>query len=397
MIDLPLLKLKKDEERRLRAGHLWVFSNEVDNQATPLTGFTAGEAVVIADGRGRPLGTGYVNPHALICARLISRRRRHPFDPALLAQRIKQAQTLREALFERPFYRLIFGESDGLPGLVVDRYGDCLVVQLSTAGMDGAREALLEALKDGFKPKGILLRNDSPVRALEGLPLAVEIAWGEVPDTLLVPEGDGAFEVSLTQGQKTGWYFDQRDNRAFLRRLVAGRRVLDMFSYVGAWGIQAARAGAREVLCVDQSESALAAVKANAARNEVSDRVATLRGDAFEVLTNLKAVGERFEIIVLDPPAFIRRRKDLEEGIAAYRRLNEAALRLLPPDGILVSCSCSSHLACEELTRQVLRATRESGQTMQIIKYGQQGADHPVHPAIPETSYLKALFTRITH
>jgi len=392
---LAPLRLKPREHHRLRAGHPWVFSNEVDIKATPLTDFEPGQAVAIEDAAGHALGSGYVNPHSLICARLVSRDPTVILDHALLSERLRAALLLRARLFAQPFYRLAFGEADGLPGLVVDRYGEVVVAQLTTAGMEYVKSDVVAALIELLAPRAILLRNDSSSRQLEGLPSYVEAAHGTVPETLVLEENGTRFEVSPMHGQKTGWFYDQRLNRTRLRAYVAGRRVLDVFSYVGAWGIQAAAAGAREVLCVDSSERAVALARSNAALNRLADKVTVSELDAFDALKGLRAAGERFDVVVLDPPAFIKRKKDIKEGTRAYYRLNELALELLADDGLLVSASCSYHMSREALQDVLLQASRAHDRELQILEQGQQGPDHPIHPAVPETAYLKAFFARL--
>jgi 23S rRNA (cytosine1962-C5)-methyltransferase len=392
---LPPLRLKKNEDRRLRAGHLWVFSNEVDVAHTPLTDFESGDAVEIQDFRGAPLGAGYVNPRSLIAARLVSRDASRPLDGALLRQRLARALALRERLFPGPFYRLAFGEGDGLPGLVVDRFGEVVVAQLTTAGVDRLRDEVVAALEEVVSPRGILLRNDIPGRALEGLPQYVETARGDVPEAVELEENGVRFRAPAAAGQKTGWFYDHRMNRARLAVYAPGKRVLDVFSYIGGWGVQAAAKGAEEVLCVDASEPALEQVRENAALNGVEDRVHTRKGDAFEVLRALAAEGERFDLVVLDPPAFIKRKKDMKAGEDAYRRIAQQGMEVLAPDGILVSASCSFHLSREMLRDAALKASRRAGRDLQLLEEGHQGPDHPVHPAIPETSYLKAFIARV--
>ncbi|MBU1190383.1 MAG: class I SAM-dependent rRNA methyltransferase [Gammaproteobacteria bacterium] len=392
--ELAPLRLKKNEERRLRAGHLWVYSNEVDTKQTPLTAFEPGQLVMIEASNGKSLGTGYVNPHSLICARLVSRDPAHALSKSLLVHRLNVALALRERLYDKPYYRLVHGEGDALPGLVVDRYGDVLVVQLTTAGMERAREAVIEALHKVIKPTGILMRNDSPIRVMEGLENYIE-AIGDVPDTLDLEENGVRFRVSAQSGQKTGWFYDQRENRARLFRYVKGMRVLDLFSYVGGWGVQAAVAGAREVTCVDASHDALMQVAVNAELNAVQSRVLVRKGDAFDVLRELREAREHFDVIVLDPPAFIKRRKDAKAGLEAYQRINQQAMQVLTKDGILVSASCSYHLEASALQQLVLAASRHVDRSMQILERGRQGADHPMNPAIPETEYLKALYCRV--
>ena len=391
---LAPLQLKKNEERRIRAGHLWVYSNEVDTVATPLSGFEPGQQVQLLAHNGKRLGNGYVNPNSLICARLVSRDPRYLLDRSLLVHRLNIALALRERLFDGPYYRLVYGEADQLPGLVIDRYGDVCVVQCTTAGMEAVRDQIVDALHKVLHPAGIVLRADSPVRQLEGLDLYQDQV-GDVPEQAVVEEHGLQFSVSLAQGQKTGWFYDQRMNRARLRDYVSGKRVLDVFSYVGAWGLQAAAGGAGEVLCVDASETALGNIHANAAANGLSAQVATLQGDAFEALAELRSAQEKFDVVVLDPPAFIKRRKDAKAGEQAYYRLNQLGMQLLERDGILVSASCSHHLAESQLQKLLLHCSRHLDRHLQLLERGHQAPDHPVHPAIAETSYLKALFCRV--
>lgn len=391
---LAPLRLKKNEERRLRAGHLWVYSNEVDIQATPLKAFTPGQQVQLQAHNGKSLGNAYVNPNSLICARLVSRDPRYVLDRSLLVHRLNVALALREQLFAAPFYRLVYGEADQLPGLVIDRYGDVCVVQCTTAGMEAVKDDILAALDKVLRPGGVLWRADSAVRKLEGLDSYRDV-HGEVPAAVEVEEHGVRFTVSLLEGQKTGWFYDQRMNRARLRNYVAGKRVLDVFSYVGAWGLQAAAAGAGDVLCVDASERAIEQIHANAGANGLEERIASLQGDAFEALAQLRGAQEKFDVVVLDPPAFIKRRKDAKAGEQAYHRLNQLGMQLLARDGILVSASCSQHLAESQLQKILLQTSRHLDRSLQVLERGHQAPDHPVHPAIPETSYLKALFCRV--
>jgi 23S rRNA (cytosine1962-C5)-methyltransferase len=392
---LPRLVLKPREERRLQAGHLWIFSNEVDVAATPLAAFVPGQVAEVVSSKERFLGYASVNPHTLIAGRLLGRGPSERPGRGLLVRRLEAAKALRERFYDRPFYRLAFGESDLLPGLVVDRYGDTCVAQLGTAGMEAMKDDVLAALGKVAAPRAVLWKNDSPLRELEGLPLYVEPALGEVPDSVEVEEGGVRFAVPLAAGQKTGWFFDQAPNRAAIARQCSGARVLDVFSYAGGFGLQAARAGASEVTCVDASAGALAAVEASAAANGLS--VSTAKGDAFEVLEGLARERRRFDVVIVDPPAFIKRRKDHGKGLAAYKRLNQLALQLLDRDGMLLSCSCSSHLAEGELIDAVQRAARHVDRFVQLAWTGGQAPDHPVHPAIPETRYLKALMFRVLH
>ncbi|SEL37161.1 class I SAM-dependent rRNA methyltransferase [Halomonas daqiaonensis] len=395
MTALPSLRLKKNADRRLKAGHLWLYSNEIDTQATPIKEIEPGAQVVIEAANGKAMGVAYVNPHSLICARMVSRDPSQGLDRSLLVHRLNQALALRQRLFDKPFYRLVHGEGDLLPGLVIDRFGDVLVVQLNTAGMQAVLPELLDALDKVLSPSSVVLRNDTSGRRQEGLEAGVEVVKGELPDRVLLEENGVQFVAPVLDGQKTGWFFDHRVNRAWLNGLVAGKRVLDLFSYVGGWGIQAAANGAREVLCVDASGPALEHVAENAALNGLHEQVAVGEGDAFEVLAALKAEGEEFDVVILDPPAFIRKRKDIPNGERAYGKLNREAMRLLGRDGLLLSASCSMHLTPERLVDVVRGAVRHQDRQGQILFQGHQGPDHPVHPAIPETSYLKALGMRV--
>lgn len=390
-----VLRLKPREDRRLRRGHLWVFSNEIDVEATPLTALEPGELVEVRDAADRTLGYGYAHPHALLSVRLLSRGRRRPDIPQLLRRRLTQALALRERLYGTPFYRLVHGEGDLLPGLIVDRYGDVLVAQLTTAGMERLRDEVLAALVEVMRPQGILLRHDTPMRALEGLPTLVDVGYGHVPDEVELEEEGVRFRVPLRTGQKTGWFFDQRPNRLRARAYAEGARVLDVFAYLGGWSLGMLQAGAREAVAVDSSGPALATLRANAEFNGMADRVRTVEADAFDALTRWRAAGERFDVVVLDPPAFVKRKKDLAAGLRAYERLVALGLGLLGPGGVLVASSCSGHVDRAMWDTVIRRAARRAHRTVQLLDEGSQGPDHPVHPLIPETRYLKVTFARV--
>jgi 23S rRNA (cytosine1962-C5)-methyltransferase len=389
---LPVLRLKRNEDRRLHAGHLWIFSNEVDTGQSPLAKFKAGELVRVLAHNDRALGLAYVNPQSLIAARMLETWKIP--DVAWLAARIRAALALRERLHTKPYYRLVYGESDGLPGLVIDRYGPACVVQIGTAGMEQLKPKIQEALSQVLRCEAVLFKNDSSAREMEGLPSYVETAKGNFDQPALVIEDELEFQAPLAEGQKTGWFFDQAANRRALSKYVRkGARVLDVFSYVGAWGVRAAHHGAREVTCVDSSAAALELAAANAERNGL--KIETRKADAFDALEDLAKQGARFDIVVIDPPAFAKRKKDLPKALAAYKRLNQLALQVIADDGILVSCSCSFHVSAEELQDAIAKAARGAEKHLQILEMGGQAPDHPVHPAIPETRYLKAYFCRV--
>lgn len=391
---MQTLYLKKREERRIKAGHLWVFSNEIDTARSPIKGLEAGSLCVVLAASGEHLGMGYVNPASLISVRLLETGRYTSRDAAeLIQQRLSEALAWREATFSEPYYRLIHSEGDFLPGVVIDRFGDYLVVQISTAGMEALRDDLIAALQALLEPQGILLRNDARGRELEGLEMGEAELIGEWPDTLDVYEGDCHFQLPANGGQKTGWFYDQRPNREAFLRWVHGSRVLDVFSYVGGWGVQAAKAGASNVTCVDASKTVCEQIQHNAELNDV--RIDVIQNDAFKALAELKEAGRKFEVIVVDPPALIQKKKDQRNGISAYQRLNELAISCLEPGGVLVSASCSHHLPASELHSLVRRAANKRGRQMSIVAKGAAGLDHPVHPAIPETEYLKAVFSKV--
>jgi 23S rRNA (cytosine1962-C5)-methyltransferase len=389
---LPVLRLKRNEDRRLQAGHLWVFSNEVDTQQTPLNKLRPGGLVRVLAHNDRALGLAYANPASLITARLLETWAIP--DARWFEARLRAALALRERLYSGPYYRAVYGEADGLPGLVIDRYGERCVAQIGTAGMELMKSHIRTAAERVFECETLIFKNDGAARELEGLPAYVEAAKGRLEDSAAVVEGGLRFRVPLAEGQKTGWFFDQTANRSALGKYVrAGARVLDVFSYVGAWGTRAAKDGAAEVLCVDSSAHALELAAQNARQNSLS--IATRKGDAFEVLEALGEESARFDIVIVDPPAFAKRKKDLPKALAAYKRLNQLALRLLGDDGILVSCSCSYHVSAEDLQDAIAKAARGAGKHLQVLELGGQSPDHPVHPAIPETRYLKAYFCRV--
>lgn len=386
------LYLRKGADRRLRGGHLWVYSNETDSSRSPLGQFQPGEAVQVVSAGGQLLGSAYMEPQSLICARLYAPGTAQLFDERLCSARVEAALALRDRFFSRPCYRLIYGDSDGLPGVVADRFGEYLVVQLNNAGIERYREPLLQSLQQLVQPRGILLRLDSRARREQGLEDLVEVVAGEVPQQVALEENGVHFEAPVFSGQKTGWFYDHRIARAALAQWVEGRSVLDVYSYIGAWGVQAAAFGAGEVCCLDSSAPALEGVARNAALNGLQDRVSVRRGSAPETMSAMRDEGLAFDVVVLDPPAFIQRRRDLKKGFTAYRRINQLALQLLRPGGLLVSASCSMHLSRADLVSAMQQAAVRSGCSLRIVGQYGQGPDHPVHPAIPETEYLKSVF-----
>lgn len=388
----PKLFLKKNEDKRLRQGHLWIFSNEVDTERSPLNQFTAGDLVQVLASNEKVMGAAYVNPNTLICARMLSRKAGTKLGQTIFTQRISKALALRQRFYAKPYYRLVFGEADGLSGLVIDRFGDVLSVQITTAGIERQKEPLIAVLIELLKPRAILLKNDNPQRGLEGLSLESELAYGQLPETVIIEENNVRFKIDIIEGQKTGWFFDHRDSRAKLAQLATGKTVLDLFSYAGGWGIPAALNGAQHVTCVDASAPALALATENAALNGVSEHVDCVQSDVFEFLKQARLEKRHFDIIILDPPALIKRKKDFKAGYEAYRRLNHLALQVLAKGGILVSASCSYHLSKTNLHTILRTSAGHIDRHIAILATGGQGLDHPIHPAISETDYLKTYF-----
>jgi 23S rRNA (cytosine1962-C5)-methyltransferase len=393
----PELYLKKNEDKRLRKGHLWVFSNEVDSKRSPLDAFSAGDMVLVKDSSNQSLGSAYINPNTLICARLISRKPSVKMGGSFFKTRISNALALREHLFDKPFYRLVFGESDGLPGLVIDRFGSVLSVQITTAGIEKQKAILINTLIELFSPDAIILKNENSQRQLENLSQVSEVIYGTLPDSLVIEENNTLFQINVLDGQKTGWFYDHRDSRARTAKLCKNKRVLDLFSYSGAWAIPAAVNGASEVTCVDSSESALALAQSSAKLNNIEDKMQFVRKDVFDFLKKARENNEHYDVIVLDPPALIKRKKDFKAGYQAYHRLNQLALQVLAKNGLLISASCSHHLTKTNLHELLRASARHIDRHMIFFANGSQGPDHPIHPAIPETEYLKTYFCSVSN
>lgn len=386
----PMLALKRGHDHRLHQGHLWIYSNEIDTTRTPLKSFSPGDLVHVHNAQGQVLGTAYINPHCLLCARLLSVDAVQ-IDETFFQRRLQAALQLRERFYREPFYRLVFAESDGLPGLIIDRYDSTYVLQCNTAGMDRLQPLIIAALTTLLKPQRIVLRNDSSHRVLEGLAAEQTLLLGDAEAPLSVQEGGARFELPLLHGQKTGWFFDHRDNRIHAQPWLKGQTVLDVFSYLGGWSILAAMAGAKHVTAIDSSQTAIDGLLHNAKLNQLADRITPICADAFKALETLHSQGAQFDVIITDPPAFIKSKKDHTAGLHAYRKLNRLALQLLKPNGLLIAASCSMHLSPADLTLIIAQAAHKAGCTASIIAQWHQSIDHPVHPAIPETHYLKAV------
>jgi 23S rRNA (cytosine1962-C5)-methyltransferase len=399
--------LKPREEDRLRAGHPWVYDNEIAKvEGEP----ASGSEVQVLDARRRPLGSAFYNPASKIRARIYSRTPR-PADKAFFIETLTKALSYRCRFFDprRQSLRLVFGEADGLPGLIVDSFVGCdategqtlgrsgtwLTAQFLSLGVDTRKAVILDALAEVFPSSGIVERSDAPVRRLEGLQPAVGILSGSVPGRIIIEENGLSFGVDLLEGQKTGWFLDQRSNRAAAARYAKGRRILDAFCNAGGFGLACARAGAKSVLAVDASADAVAAVSANAARNGLASLVEAREANAFDLLHELERSGEKFGLVVIDPPAFAKNRAAVEGAKRGYKELNLRALKLLGEGGILVSCSCSHWFGPELFSRMLEEAAADSGKRIRMLEERTQDLDHPIVSGYGESRYLKCVIAEL--
>lgn len=396
-MDRPRLILKPREEARIRAGHPWVYDNEiagVEGRPEPSA------EVEVLDSRRRSLGSAFFNPKSKIRARIYSRIPRAA-DADFFAEVLERAIAWRRRFYdvERQSLRIAFGEADGLPGLIVDSFvgvpadgsdrGRWLSAQFLSLGVDARKAEILKALARVFPSDGIAERSDAPVRALEGLPTAVGTVAGTVPKGIIIEENGLRFGVDMLGGQKTGWFLDQRSNRAAAARYAKGRRVLDAFCNAGGFGLACAAAGASSVLAIDSSADAVEAVSANAALNGLGSLVEAKAANAFDLLHALERGREKFGLVVLDPPAFAKNRASVEGAMRGYKELNLRALKLLDEGGILVTCSCSHWFGSELFARMLEEATADSGRRIRILEERAQDLDHPVVSGYGESRYLK--------
>ncbi len=386
----PQITLLPGFHRRAEGGHPWIYSNEVMMDAAAKA-LAPGALVTLRRADERPFGVATFNPHTLIAGRLLDRDAARAIDRRFFARRLERAVRLRERLYDRPYYRLVHAEADGLPGLVIDRFGGVLVMQANTAGMDRLTPVITEVLRGLLSPEAIVLRNDSPARTQEGLSLETAVALGAVAGPVPVEENGAVFPADVCGGQKTGWFFDQRDNRAFIAGLARGARVLDLYCYSGGFAVAAAHKGAAAVLGIDSSEPALGLAAEAVRRNGVAERAVFRRGDVFAEAAALAAAGERFDIVIADPPPFARSKRAVPGALRGYRKLAHLAAQLTAPTGFLFLASCSYNVGVAEFAEAVRRGLADAGRVGRILKSTGAGPDHPVHPALPESSYLKAL------
>jgi 23S rRNA (cytosine1962-C5)-methyltransferase len=387
-MSLPHLKkqiiLKKNEDRRIRSGHPWAFSNEIrEMKGEP----ASGDVVELLAANGLALGIGLYNPHSLIAVRLLSTQIEEVgFD--FFQRRIERALALRKMVYpDSTSFRLVHGESDLLPGLIVDKYNDYLVVQTFSYGMDIRLTMICDALESLLCPVGIIERNESPMRQLEKLPLKKGVLRGTINPTVIV-EHEIRYTVDLLEGQKTGFFLDQRENRAAMRRYCSGARVLDCFCNDGGFALNASRGGAENVIGMDVSQDAVQRASNNAQLNQIGN-VKFEKADAFEKLKHLHSASKKFDIVILDPPAFAKSKKSVPAARRGYRELNALALRLVKENGILATASCSHHIEPDTFLDIVDETARKHGRQLQLLEWRGAAPDHPTLPAVPETRYLK--------
>jgi 23S rRNA (cytosine1962-C5)-methyltransferase len=394
MTNHPLLKLLPRADRRLKAGHPWAFSNEI--AVTPEhRAWTPGAPVRLESDSGWRYGTFAFNPHSLIAARLLDHDPGASIDAAWVLARIEAAAALRVRVCDSPFHRLVHAEADRLPGLIIDRFADVAVLQANSAAMDRLIPDITAALISLLPLRAIVGRNDSAARLQEGLPQHVHLLFGEAA-RVEVDEAGVHFPIDPLEGQKTGFFLDQRPARDRVAALAQGARVLDVFCHTGAFGLRAAAAGAVAVKLVDSSAPALELARQAAQRNGLSDRVEIERGDAFDVMATLATAGELYDIVICDPPAFAKSRKDTDAGLRAYNRMTRLAAPLVAPDGFLLVASCSHHASLDAFTAQVAMALVRARREARVLFTGGAGLDHPVHPNLPESAYLKAQLLQLS-
>ncbi|MFW2587051.1 RSP_2647 family RNA methyltransferase [Sagittula sp. SSi028] len=392
----PTLRLKpKANARAIRHGSPWVFDNELvmDRRSKAIA---PGTIATLEDNERKPLGTVAVNPNSRIVARMLDRDSEAVIDTAWFATRLSKALSLRERLYAGPYYRLIHAEGDGLPGLIIDRFGDTCVIQPNAAWVDTHLEALTAALTEVTGVSNVLKNASGRGRTLEGLDADDAVLVGAAPDAPIAVEMNGAtYMADLTGGQKTGLFFDQRDNHGFVARLARDVNVLDVFSHVGGFGLAALAGGAAHATCVDGSAAALDLAAEGARRMGAIDRFSARQGDAFDQLEALQTEGAKFELVICDPPAFAPSKQAADKGLRAYERIARLAAPLVAEDGYLVLCSCSHAADLTSFTGACLRGIGRSGRRAQLLHTGAAGADHPLLPQLAESGYLKALVFRL--
>ncbi len=393
-MSFPAIFLQAQRHKRVLNGHPWVYSNEIvmDSAAKEME---PGAIVAFRAHDKRILGIGSFNPHSLIAGRIFTRQVGETIGADWLRARLQDALALREKLIPEPCYRLVHAEADGMPGLIIDRFGPHLSVQLNTAGMQKLWPELQVALVDVLRPSTIILRNDSSSRTLEGLERNVEAALGKLNAPIEVRENGLTYFADLSGGQKTGWYFDQRDNHALVARHAAGATVLDLYTHAGGFGLLAAQAGAESVIGVDSSEPALDLARQAATQNKLAAKCQWHRAEVFEDLERRINAKEKFGMVIADPPAFVKSRKDASSGARGYRKLARLAAGVTAPQGMLFIASCSYNMDLNQFIQQVAGGLHEAHRSGRILYTVFAAPDHPVHPHLPESAYLKGVFLQL--
>ena len=390
----PLIRLLPGHDKRVRAGSPWIYSNEIalDAEAKAIP---PGALVRVETAEGKPLGTAAFNLHALIAARLYDREPAAALDAEWFAERLRRALKLREKFFQKPLYRLVHAEGDGLPGFIADRFGDVYVVQANTAGAELLLPAFTEALERSLGPKAIVLRNDSAGRALEGLREETKLLRGTVEGPIEIEDRGARFPIDVLGGQKTGWYLDIAEARGRVARLAQGARVLDLYCHTGAFSVICARAGAKEVRGIESSAKALTLAQQAARLNGLGERLHFERADVFEALAEIDSKPARYDLVIADPPSFVKSKKDLGPGARAYRKLARLASGAVERGGFLFIASCSHNVTPDMFAGEVAAGLAAAARTGRILMSGGAGPDHPVHPQLAETAYLKWLLLQV--
>lgn len=378
--------LKKNEEKRIAAGHSWVYANEVERIEGEGKN---GDLACVYDCKGNFIGKGFINHISKILVRIFIRNKDEEVTKELFKERIKTAVEYREKLGYSNCFRAVFGEADNLPAVIIDKYADVFSIQILSLGMDKHKQDIIDALKELYSPRGIYERSDVEVRKKEGLPLFKGKIYGDFDPKVVIEENGLKMIADLENGQKTGYFLDQKENRLALRRYSKDARVLDCFCNVGGFSLNAAAAGAKEVISLDISEKALADVRENAKLNGLENIVRTECGDVFEKLREYKANGEKFDTVVLDPPAFCKSANDVKNAYRGYKDINILGLKLVKKGGFLVTASCSHYMTATLFEKMLKEASRESGRTVRVVEIKSQSPDHPALLAADETTYLK--------
>ena len=382
--------LRKTRETRVRGGHPWIYASEIEKVEGA---FDNGDIVDVADFRGKFIGRGFYNPQSQISLRILTRND-EPCDRDFFARRIQEAWDYRRLLCDPMSCRLIYSESDFLPGLVVDKFAGVLVLQSLSLGIERIKDMICDLLMEIIQPVGIWERSDVPVRRLEGMEQTTGLLRGEVPDEVDMVENGIRFLVDVKHGQKTGFFLDQKQNRAALAPLCRDARVLDCFCHNGSFSLHAAKYGARNVLGVDISEEALEVARRNAALNGF-ENVTFEAHNCFDLLHELTDAGEKFDLVILDPPAFTKNKAAVPSAIRGYKEINLRGLKLVRPGGFLVTCSCSQHVLPEMFQDVINQAARDAKKRIRLVEYRTQGYDHPILPQSVETKYLKTMIIQV--